>query len=278
MQNFLDHNGVKSGERNMTDKALTETLAEELYGALKNCSAIPLISQRYPELTLEQAYDVSKAILDKRISDGEKLVGKKIGLTAKAIQDMLGISEPDYGFLTDVMQIANGGEVRVQENMNTPMIEAEIALIMKADLPMQGVTPEMVLDATDYVTASFELVDTRFDTQKISIVDTVADNASSALFVLGDEKIDPYSVSLPDVGCIVYRNGDQVLSGKGEAVMGSPLISAAWLANKMGSLGVAIVAGDVVLPGSVVPFAPIEPGDRYEARFTGLGSVSCSFM
>ena len=261
----------------MTNQVLYKMLADELYNALQSRTTIPLISQRYPDLSVEEAYKISKIVLDRRIADGEKLIGKKIGLTAKAIQDMLGIDEPDYGFLTDAMQIDNGGTVHIKDSMMTPMIEAEIALVMKADLPQHGVTPEMILEATDFVTASFELVDTRFETQKIGIVDTIADNASSALFVLGDQRVDPRSLNLPDIQCIVYRNGKQVLTGKGEAVMGSPLISAAWLANKMGSFGVPIKAGDIVLPGSVVPFAPITSGDHYEAKFTGLGRVSCSF-
>ena len=261
----------------MANQAVYKVLADELYHALQSRSTIPLISQRYPDLSVEEAYEISKIVLDRRLANGEKLIGKKIGLTAKAIQDMLGIDEPDYGFLTDAMQINNGGTIRIKDSMMTPMIEAEIALVMKTDLPPHGVTPEMVLEATDFITASFELVDTRFETQKIGIVDTVSDNASSALFVLGDQRVDPRSLSLPDIKCKVFRNGEHVLTGQGEAVMGSPLISAAWLANKMGGFGVPIKAGDIVLPGSVVPFAPIAAGDKYEAEFTGLGRVSCSF-
>jgi 2-oxopent-4-enoate/cis-2-oxohex-4-enoate hydratase len=261
----------------MADQVLIETLADELYLALKSRSTIPLISQRYPSLTLEDAYRISQNILEKRLADGETLIGKKIGLTAKAVQEILGINEPDFGFLTNAMQIENGSEVRVQGHMNTGMVEAEIALVMKADLPTQGVTPKTVLEATDYVCACLELVDTRFDTPKIHLVDTVADNASSSLFVLGEKKINPHAVNLPDIDCIVYRNGEQVLTGKGEAVMGSPLNSVAWLANKLGSLGVSITKGDIVLPGSVVPFASIAPGDTYMAEFSGLGQVHCSF-
>jgi 2-oxopent-4-enoate/cis-2-oxohex-4-enoate hydratase len=197
----------------MTKTALIETLADELFIALETRRTIPLISARYPEITVEDAYVISKKVLDKRLAAGERLIGKKNGLTAKAIQDMLGINEPDYGFLTDAMQVENGAVVTIKETMITPMIEAEIALVMKADLPNQGVTPEQFLEATDYVCACFELVDTRFDTQKISIVDTVADNASSALFVLGEQKVDPHSLSLPDIACDVFQNEQKTLSG-----------------------------------------------------------------
>ena len=261
----------------MEKTKISQDLASELYSAMRNRKTIPLISRRNPEFTVEDAYGVSMAVLQHRQASGEKLVGKKIGLTAKPVQQLLGIDEPDFGFLTDAMEIPNGAAVAIADHMMTPMIEAEIALIMKAPLPTSGVTPEMVLEATGSVAACFELVDTRFDTQKIGIVDTVADNASSALYVLGDERVDPKSLDLAGVTCDVYRNGEKTLSGEGAAVMGSPLNSVAWLANKIGSFGVSIDAGDVVLPGSVVPFAPIAPGDTYKAEFEGIGTVTCRF-
>jgi 2-oxopent-4-enoate/cis-2-oxohex-4-enoate hydratase len=206
----------------MAEQELVTKLADELHEALINRATIPLLSARYPEFSVEDAYKVSLGVLNKRLASGEKLTGKKIGLTAKAVQDMLGIDEPDFGFLTDAMEVPNGGIVTIADHMITPMVEAEIALVLKASLPTKGVTPEMVLDATDYVTACFELVDTRFDTSKIKIVDTVADNASSALYVLGDKKVDPRKVDLAKVNCVVRRNGEQILSGVGAAVMGSP--------------------------------------------------------
>jgi len=190
---------------------------------------------------------------------------------------MLGINEPDYGFLTDAMQVPDGAVMHIADSMLMPLIEAEIAFVMRDALPLKDVTAEMVLAATDHVAACFELVDTRFDTRKIDIVDTVADNASAAKFLLGTAKVDPRKLDLAAVGCTVFRNGEPVMSGKGEAVMGSPHNSVAWLANKLGSLGMGIAAGDVVLPGSLVPLVQIAPGDRFEAEFSGIGRISCSF-
>lgn len=261
----------------MSDAALFEALSDELFGALSGKQTLELISERYPSLTVADAYAVSLGVLKKRLENGERLVGKKIGLTAKPVQEMLGIDEPDFGFLTDAMQIENGSEVLIAEHLNTPMMEAEFALVLKSDLPTSGVTPDMVLAAADYAAACFELVDTRFNTAQIKIVDTVADNASSALFVLGDKRVDPSKLDLAQVDCVVSKNGEAISNGKGEAVMGSPLISVAWLANKLGEFGVQLNSGDILLPGSLVPFAPIAPGDSFEANFGDLGSVSCSF-
>lgn len=252
-------------------------LSGELYAALRNRAPIPLISLRHPELDVDDAYRISLGVLERRQADGEKLVGKKIGLTAKAVQQMVGVDEPDFGFLTDAMQFSDGDTVTIAKSMLTPMVEPEIALVMKASLPTEGVTPEMVREATDYAAASLEIVDTRFDTQKITIVDTVADNASSALFVLGKDRIDPFSIALEEVQCQLIKNGEKISEGVGAAVLGSPYISAAWLANRLGAFGVALEAGDVVLPGSLTPFAPIAAGDSFVAEFSGIGSVSATF-
>ncbi|MBK6707657.1 MAG: fumarylacetoacetate hydrolase family protein [Sphingomonadales bacterium] len=254
-----------------------DTLSGELYHALRHCAPIPLFSQRHPELDIDDAYRISLGVLERRQASGEKLVGKKIGLTAKAVQQMVGVDEPDFGFLTDAMQFADGDTVTIAGSMLTPMVEAEIALVMKSSLPTEGVTPEMVLEATDYVAASLEIVDTRFDTPRITIVDTVADNASSALFVLGEDRVDPRKIDLAAVRCTLSCNGQQLSEGVGAAVLGSPLISVAWLANRLGAFGVALEAGDIVLPGSLVPFAPINAGDSFVAEFTGIGSVTAKF-
>ncbi|MDZ3832610.1 MAG: 2-oxopent-4-enoate hydratase [Sphingopyxis sp.] len=252
-------------------------LSDALYAALRNRAPVPLISARHPELTVDDAYRISLGVLEKRLAAGEKLVGKKIGLTAKAVQEMVGVDEPDFGFLTDAMEFANGATVAIAERLITPMVEAEIALVLKSDLPTAGVTAAMVLEATDYVAPCLEIVDTRFDTPRIGIVDTVADNASSALFVLGKGRVDPRECDLAAVRCALFRNEVKLSEGVGAAVLGSPLISAAWLANRLGAFGVALTAGDVVLPGSLVPFAPIAAGDTYVARFENLGSVTAKF-
>ncbi|MFM5922998.1 MAG: 2-keto-4-pentenoate hydratase [Novosphingobium sp.] len=257
---------------------LGEALAEELFAALDPASApVPLFTGRHPEMTVDQAYVISLGVLKRRVGRGERVTGKKIGLTAEAIQQALGIDEPDFGFLTDAMEIADGAAIEVGRLLRSPMVEAEIAFVLRHGLSGSDVTPEQVLQATDYVTACFEIVDSRFDTQRIRIADTVADNASSALYVLGQARADPREIDLAAVHCAVQCNGTPVSEGLGAAVMGNPLNSVAWLANRLGAYGVTLNAGDVILPGSMIPFAPARPGDRYLADMGPLGTVSAIF-
>lgn len=252
-------------------------LADELHAALRQRQPIDLISQRFPELSIDDAYAISLGVLQKRLAAGERLTGKKIGLTAKAVQQMVGVDEPDFGFLTDAMALANGATVTMAQQLMTPMVEAEIALVLHSDLPTEGVTPERVLAATAYAAPCLEIVDTRFNTPRIRLVDTVADNASCALYVLGEGRGDPRTMDLATVRCALLRNGVKQSEGVGAAVLGSPLIAVAWLANRLGAFGVALRAGDVVLPGSLVPLAPIAAGDTYVADFGALGTVSARF-
>ncbi|MDE2435934.1 MAG: fumarylacetoacetate hydrolase family protein [Sphingomonadales bacterium] len=256
----------------------TAGLADELFVALDSVApSVPLFSARWPDMSIDQAYAVSLGVLERRVARGERLTGKKIGLTAEAIQQALGISEPDFGFLTDAMEVADGATVEIARHLRTPMIEAEIAFVLKHGLPAGGVTAEQVLAATDYVTACFEIVDTRFDTQRIRIVDTVADNASSAQYVLGRNRVDPRAIDLAAVHCTVQCNNAQVAEGTGAAVMGNSLNSVAWLANRLGAYGVTLDAGDVVLPGSMIPFLPARPGDSFRADMGALGTVAVAF-
>lgn len=257
---------------------LGEALADELFAALDPASApVSLFTGRHPEMTVDQAYAVSLGVLKRRVGRGERVTGKKIGLTAVAIQQALGIDEPDFGFLTDAMEVADGAAIEIGRLLRSPMVEAEIAFVLKHGLRGSDVTPEQVLEATDYVTACFEIVDTRFDTQRIRIADTVADNASSALYVLGQTRADPRGIDLAAVRCAVHCNDALVSEGSGSAVMGNSLNSVAWLANRLGAYGVTLDAGDVVLPGSMIPFAPARSGDRFFADMGALGTVSVTF-
>ncbi len=256
---------------------LIQTLSDELYGAVANQAPIAPLAARHPELGIEDAYAISLAVLGRRQAAGETLIGKKIGLTTQAVRDMLGIDEPDFGFLTDRMRVANGSTIHPATGLLPPMMESEIAFVLRDDLPTSGVTNADVLAATDYVAPCLEIVGTRFNTQKISIVDTVADNASADRFVLGDARADPRALDLAAVRCVTTRNGEVVSEGVGEAVMGTPLAAVAWLANRIGSFGVSLTAGDIVLAGSLVALTPAAPGDVYVAEFDGLGSVEARF-
>lgn len=256
----------------------TAALADELFAALDPAAPpVPLFTGRHTAMTVDQAYAVSLGVLERRLARGERVTGKKIGLTAVAIQQALGIDEPDFGFLTDAMEVPDGGSIETAMLLRSPMIEAEIAFVLRHGLPGSNVTPEQVLEATDHVTACFEIVDTRFDTQRIRIADTVADNASGALYVLGQKRADPRGIDLAAVHCAVSCNGAPIAEGLGAAVMGNSLNSVAWLANRLGAYGITLDAGDVVLPGSMIPFAPVRPGDLMVADMGELGTVSVSF-
>lgn len=252
-------------------------LAAELYQALLQRKTVVPLRSRGLTLEIDHAYAISLGILDRRLSSGERLIGKKIGVTSKAVQDMLGVHQPDFGFLTDRMWIENGATVKIAASLIQPKAEAEIALILRADLTGPGVTAADVLAATESIAPCFEIVDSRIENWDIRIVDTVADNASCGVFVLGEARVDPASRDLAALKARVWKNGAQISEGLGSAVQGSPLASVAWLANTLGRYGVPLKKGEVILSGSLVPLEPARPGDRFHMELEGVGSASIAF-
>lgn len=251
---------------------------ETLYKALRARSVIPPIINSRSDLTIDDAYAISLNFLKRREQDGERVIGKKIGVTSKAVQDMLGVRQPDFGFLTDRMYVKNGATVNIVEaGLIQPRAEAEIGFVLKKDLRGPGVTDQDVLDATDYIAPCFEIVDSRIQNWKISIIDTVADNASCGVFVLGEAKADPRKHDLPNLKVRVTKNGKPLSEGLGSAVQGSPLTAVAWLANTLGEKGVPLLAGDFILSGSLVPLENAAPGDRFNMVLEGIGECSISF-
>ena len=232
---------------------------------------------RDPSLTIDDAYAISLSILDRRLADGERVVGKKIGVTSKAVQDMLGVHQPDFGFLTNRMRV--GEEISLERHgLIQPRAEAEIAFVLRSDLNGPGVTAEDVLAATESIAPCFEIVDSRIEDWKIGIVDTVADNASCGVFVLGDARVDPRGLDLPSLHCTVTKNGAPLSEGYGSAVQGSPLQAVAWLANTLGAYGVTLNAGDVILSGSLVSLAPASSGDVFEMELHGIGRCAARLV
>lgn len=258
-------------------RALHEELAAELYQALTQRRTVTPLRTRYPDLTIDDAYAISLAILARRERAGERVIGKKIGVTSRAVQDMLGVHQPDFGFLTDRMWVANAGTVRIRDSLIQPRAEAEIALILRRPLKGPGVTSEEVLAATESIAPCFEVVDSRIANWDIRIVDTVADNASCGVFVLGVERVDPRPLDLAALKVRVWKNGRALSEGLGSAVQGSPLASVAWLANTLGSYGVELKSGDVILSGSLVPLEPAQPGDEFRLELEGVGSARVAF-
>lgn len=251
--------------------------SEALYDALRAQKAIPPLVSVDPALTIDDAYGISLGILERRLADGEKVVGKKIGVTSKAVQDMLNVRQPDFGFLTDVMHMHDGVVDIAKEKLISPRAEAEVAFLLRKSLNGPGITEEDVLDATESVAPCFEIVDSRIRDWKISIVDTVADNASCGVFALGAARVDPRTLDLPNLKVKVRKNGAPLSEGLGSAVQGSPLTAVAWLANTLGNYGVTLDAGDVILSGSLVPLEPVVAGDFLEMDLSSVGALSLQF-
>lgn len=254
-----------------------DELGLSLYTALRSSEALQPLTDSFHDMSVDDAYAVSLAFLKLRQQrDGEKVVGKKIGVTSKPVQDMLGVFQPDFGFLTDAM-LAHDGKVHMR-NLIAPRAEAEIAFKLKKDLKGPGVTAQDVLDATDYVQPCFEIVDSRIRDWAIKIVDTVADNASCGVFVLGDAKVDPKSVDLASLEVVVTKNDVEISRGFGSAVQGAPENAVAWLANTLGEYGIPLNAGEVILSGSLVPLEPIIRGDKMTMTIAGFGGCDVEFV
>lgn len=253
-----------------------EAAGQALWAALKARSVMAPLIEAAPGLSIDGAYRISLAMLAARQAEGETVIGKKIGVTSKPVQDMLGVHQPDFGFLTDAMHVKDG---KVDcSKLIQPRAEAEIAFRLKSDLRGPGVKPEDVLEATESVMACFEVVDSRIRDWKIAIQDTVADNASCGVFVLGPEERDPRGLDLAALEAVVTKNGAPLSRGFGSAVQGAPQNAVAWLANTLGAYGIPFKAGEIILSGSVVPLEPVVAGDRMHVEIAGLGSCSVEFV
>jgi 2-oxopent-4-enoate/cis-2-oxohex-4-enoate hydratase len=191
---------------------------------------------------------------------------------------MLGVHQPDFGFLTDVMAYPNGANITVAGNLIQPRAEAEIGFKLKADLQGPGVTEADVLAATECIMPCFEIVDSRIQDWNIQIQDTIADNASCGVYVLGDANADPNEHDLPNLKITVWKNGALLSEGLGSAVQGNPLTAVAWLANTLGRFGIPFKAGEVILSGSLVPLEPVVAGDKMEMELHGIGRASVQFV
>ena len=228
------------------------------------------------ELTVKEAYSIQLENISKKLEQGQKIVGKKIGLTSKAMQNLLGVGEPDYGHLLDSMVVENGGRISIEDVLQ-PKVEAEIAFILKKELRGPNVTTLDVLQATDYVVPALEIVDSRVKDWKIKLVDTVADNASSGYYVLGGKPTKIEDVDLELIGMVLTKNGDLVNTGVGAAALGNPASCVAWLANKLSEFDIPLRAGEVILSGALSAAEVATKGDTFTARFAHIGQVSVRF-
>jgi 2-oxopent-4-enoate/cis-2-oxohex-4-enoate hydratase len=251
-------------------------LGDELYNALCSRETLTPLTERHADITIEDAYHIQQRMLSRRIDKGARVVGKKIGVTSKVVMDMLNVHQPDFGYLLDTM-IYNEGEAIPMETLIQPKAEGEIAFMLKHDLMGPGISNADVLRATECVMPCFEIVDSRIRDWKIKIQDTVADNASCGVFVLGDHAVDPRKVDLTTCGMVLEKNGEIAATGAGAAALGSPVNAVAWLANTLGKLGIPLKAGEVILSGSLAAMLPVKAGDNLRVTIGGIGGCSVRF-
>ncbi len=260
----------------MTPELITQ-LGDELYDALKACSVVEPLTNRHPDITIEDAYAIQQRLNARRMDAGERVIGKKIGVTSKAVMDMLGVYQPDFGLLTDAM-VYNEGQAIPASTLIQPKAEGEIAFVLKHDLIGPGISAADVLAATQGVMACFEIVDSRIRDWKIKVQDTVADNASCGVFVLGDRLVDVRGLDLSTCGMVLEKNGEIVATGAGAAALGAPANAVAWLANTLGRLGIPLKAGEVILSGSLAIMVPVKAGDSLRVTIGGIGGASVRFV
>ena len=258
----------------MTNKV--KQYAEQLAAAESTRVGIPPLTAADSDLTVKDAYYIQLENIQRKLEEGHRIVGKKIGLTSLAMQKLLGVGEPDYGHLLDSMVVENGGSISIEQVLQ-PKVEAEIAFILKEDLRGPNITALDVLKATDYVVPALEIVDSRITDWKIQLADTVADNASSGFYVLGGKPVKASEVDLELIGMVFTKNGEIANTGVGAAALGNPALCVAWLANKLSEFDIPLRAGEVILSGALSAAIEAKKGDSFTARFAHIGQVSVHF-
>jgi 2-keto-4-pentenoate hydratase len=256
--------------------ALQNELAQRLRAARDTGVPIAPIRELVGVADVDAAYAIQDINTRDAIASGRRLTGRKIGLTSLAVQKQLGVSQPDFGMLFADMQVGEGEPIAMQR-LQQPKIEAEIALILGHDLTGEELTTADVLRATAYVVPALEIVGSRIANWNIGIVDTIADNASAGLFVLGGPAHGVAGLDMKDAAMVMTRNGETVSTGSGAACLGHPLNAATWLAREMVRRRRPLRAGDIVLTGALGPMVPVQPGDRFVATVEGLGTVEALF-
>ncbi|SDG74011.1 2-keto-4-pentenoate hydratase [Planococcus glaciei] len=254
-----------------------QQIAKQLLEAERTKAPIAPLTHTYKEITPQQAYQIQLAQIEEKVQNGAAVKGLKIGLTSKAMQDMLNVHTPDYGFVLDTMLFEEGAPIKA-ESFLQPKVEFEIAFVFKKAIVGADVTVEEVIDAIDFVVPAVEIIDSRIEDWKIRFEDTVADNGSSAGAILGSRKTALSEI--PDIAAIpmtVYKNGEWLDEATSAAVLGNPLNAVVWLAQALDEYGISIEPGMFVLSGALSKAVPFEAGDRFEADFDVLGKVSMNF-
>lgn len=267
----------------MLDIDIINTIASELYKAESDRSQIRQVSLRHPSMTIDDAYRIQKAWINLKLENGRVVKGHKVGLTSRAMQLASSIDEPDFGVLLDDMFYQDGAALPTSRFI-VPRIEVELAFVLKRDLAGPGITLTDVYDATEWVIPALEIIDARFHqvdpetgvTRKV--FDTIADNAANAAVVMGGRPVRPADVDLRWVGASFARNGIIEETGLAAGVLNHPGNGIVWLANRLGSLGVTLHAGEVILAGSFTRPVLAKQGDVFCADYGPLGTINCRFI
>ncbi|MFB6838751.1 2-keto-4-pentenoate hydratase [Streptomyces sp. NPDC056361] len=260
----------------LTDRQRGEA-AELLRSAEHAVRPIAPLSEVFPGIDAEDAYEIQLVNVRRRVAAGEEVRGHKVGLASVVMQRLMGVGEPDYGHLLGGMELRQEVPVRAARFCQ-PRVEVEVGFVLGGDLPGEGCTPADVLAATERVVPALELIDSRIRDWRIGIADTIADNASSAGYVIGEGR-DPRELDLRAIDARLTGGGGELLAeGRSDAVLGDPTRSVAWLARTVARFGVALRKGHVVLPGSCTRAVDVAAGGTFTAEFTGLGPVSLSFI
>jgi len=248
-------------------------IIDYLYSAENEVREVVKVTDRYPDLTVEDAYELQKQLIERKMSNGAKRAGVKLGLTSKAKQNMMGVNEAIYGYLLSNM-LAFEWEQLDSKQLIHPKAEPEIAFLMAEDLQGTDVTAEDVLKAVQYVAPAIEIIDSRYLNFHFTLVDVVADNCSSSRFIVGSKWVKPEQLDLAKIGMVMSKNGEVATVGSGAAVLGHPAEAVAWAVNKLGQRQEGLKKGDIVLTGALSEAVAFTEGDSFIAQFDGLGSVS----
>ena len=249
-------------------------VADQLRAAERDRVPIPPLTASWPEIDVVDAYEIQLHNIRRR---ERRVVGHKVGLSSLVMQQMMGVDEPDYGHLLDDMALAEDVGVPAAKYCQ-PRVEVEVGFVLGADLPGADCTEDDVLAATAALAPAIELIDSRIADWKIGLADTIADNASSAGFVLGSGRVPPGALDIRKIEARLLRGEEVVAEGRSDAVLGNPVTAVAWLARKVADFGVRLRAGNVVLPGSCTKAIDVRGGDSFRAEFSGLGTVSLRFV
>lgn len=259
---------------------LSDNVRAELAAALAQAErsrvAMSPMTDTYADIDVVDAYEIQLLNIRQRVAEGARVVGHKVGLSSEAMQKMMDVDEPDYGHLLDDMEVFEDKPVLTSKYL-LPRVEVEVGFVLADDLPGAGCTEDDVLAATAAFAPAIELIDTRITNWQVKLCDTIADNASSAGWVLGKERVSPKDIDIRAIDAVLKCNGVVLGEGRSDAVLGNPVTAVAWLARKVDQFGVRLKAGDVVLPGACMRAFDAKPGDDFVAEFAGLGSVHLSF-